>query len=39
MATAEAPAKERPASPEEAAALLKALGEQERTVRVRGGGT
>jgi glycolate oxidase FAD binding subunit len=39
MATAEAPAKERPASPEEAAALLKALGESERTVRVRGGGT
>jgi len=39
MATAEALAKERPASPEEAAALLKALGEQDRTVRVRGGGT
>jgi glycolate oxidase FAD binding subunit len=39
MATAETVAKERPASPEEAAALLKALGEQERPVRVRGGGT
>jgi glycolate oxidase FAD binding subunit len=39
MATAEAPATEHPASPEEAAALLKALGEQERTVRIRGGGT
>jgi glycolate oxidase FAD binding subunit len=39
MATTEAPAKERPASPEEAAALLKALGEQERAVRIRGGGT
>jgi glycolate dehydrogenase FAD-binding subunit len=39
MATAEAPTKERPASPEEAAALLKALGESERAVRIRGGGT
>jgi glycolate oxidase FAD binding subunit len=39
MATAEAPATERPASPEAAAALLKALGESGRTLRVRGGGT
>jgi glycolate oxidase FAD binding subunit len=39
MATAEAPAKERPASPEEAAELLRALGEGGRAVRVRGGGT
>ena len=38
MATAQT-ATERPASPEEAAALLKALGEQGRTVRIRGGGT
>ena len=32
-------ATERPASPEEAAALLRALGEAGRRVRVRGGGT
>jgi glycolate oxidase FAD binding subunit len=30
---------ERPGSPEEAAALLRSLGEERRTVRVRGGGT
>jgi glycolate oxidase FAD binding subunit len=34
-----ATATERPASPEDAAALLRALGEEGRTVRVRGGGT
>jgi glycolate oxidase FAD binding subunit len=38
MATAQT-ATERPSSPEEAAAMLKALGEQGRTVRIRGGGT
>jgi glycolate oxidase FAD binding subunit len=34
-----ATATERPASPEDAAALLRTLGEEGRTVRVRGGGT